>query len=139
MDYGTSGQYVIRLLDQAARFRGYPCAVRTDSGPEFTSRTFIGWAQGHGIRHILIERGRPMQNGYIESFNGRFRDECLNEHLFQTLHQARKEIAAWRLDYNEVRPRGSVGRMPPARFAEQHRRHAGAAAQQLKPTKNEIQ
>jgi putative transposase len=86
VDYGISGQYVIRLLDQAARFRGYPCAVRTDNGPEFTSRAFIGWAQGHGIRHILIEPGRPMQNGYIESFNGRFRDECLNEHWFQTLH-----------------------------------------------------
>ncbi|CAM5796582.1 hypothetical protein RFUL19S_04359 [Rhizobacter fulvus] len=74
VDYGISGQYVIRLLDQAARFRGYPAAVRTDSGPEFTSRAFIAWAQSHGIRHILIEPGRPMQNGYIESFNGRFRD-----------------------------------------------------------------
>ena len=80
-----------------------------------------------------------MQNGYIESFNGRFRDECLNEHWFQTLHQARIEIAAWRLDYNEVRPHGSIGRMPPAQFAEQHRRHAGDAAQQLNPANNEIQ
>ncbi len=139
VDYGISGQYVIRLLDQAARFRGYPAAVRTDNGPEFTSRAFIGWAQSHGIRHILIEPGRPMQNGYIESFNGRFRDECLNEHWFQTLHQVRKEIAAWRLDYNEVRPHGSIGRMPPARLAEQHRRHAGDAAQQITPTNNEIQ
>ena len=73
VDYGISGQYVIRLLDQAARFRGYPAAVRTDNGPKFISRAFIGWAHGHGIRHILIEPGRPMQNGYIESFNGRFR------------------------------------------------------------------
>lgn len=86
VDYGISGQYVIRLLDQAAQFRGYPAAVRTDNGPEFTSRAFIGWAQSHGIRHILIEPGRPMQNGYIESFNGLLRDECLNEHWFQTLH-----------------------------------------------------
>jgi putative transposase len=139
VDYGISGQYVIRLLDQAARFRGYPAAVRTDNGPEFTSRAFISWAQSHGIRHILIEPGRPMQNGYIESFNGRFRDECLNEHWFQTLHQARKEIAAWRLDYNEVRSHGSIGRVPPARFAEQQRRHAGVAAQQLSPANNEIQ
>ena len=75
-----------RLLDQAARFRGYQAAVRTDNGPEFTSRAFIAWAQTHGIRHILIEPCRPMQNGYIESFNGRFRDECLNEHWFETLH-----------------------------------------------------
>ena len=76
MDWGISGQYVTRLLDQAAVFRGYPLAVRTDNSPEFTSRAFMGWAQAHGIRHILIEPGRPMQNGYIESFNGKFRDEC---------------------------------------------------------------
>ena len=139
VDYGISGQYVTRLLDQAARFRGYPAAVRTDNGPEFTSRAFIAWAQGHRIRHILIEPGRPMQNGYIESFNGRFRDECLNEHWFETLHQARTEIAKWRRDYNEVRPHGSIGRIPPARFAEQHRRHAGDAARHLTPASNEIQ
>ena len=94
VDYGISGLYVTRLLDQAARFRGYPAAVRTDNGPEFTSRAFIAWPQEHHIRHILIERGRPMQNGYIESFNGKFRDECLNEHWFQSLRQARTEIAA---------------------------------------------
>jgi len=76
VDWGISGQYVTRLLDQAAVFRGYPLAVRTDNGPEFTSRAFMGWASTHGIRHILIEPGRPMQNGYIESFNGKFRDEC---------------------------------------------------------------
>lgn len=128
VDYGISGEYVTRLLDRAAVFRGYPSAVRTDNGPEFTSRAFIAWAQGHGVRHILIEPGRPMQNGYIESFNGKFRDECLNEHWFQTLHQARAAIADWRRDYNEVRPHSSVGRIPPARFAEQHRRLAGDAA-----------
>lgn len=78
VDYGISGQYAVRLLDQAARFRGYPAAVRTDNGLEFTSGAFIAWARSCGIRHILIEPGRPMQNGYIKSFNGRFRDECLN-------------------------------------------------------------
>ena len=129
VDWGISGQYVTRLLDQAAVFRGYPLAVRTDNGPEFTSRAFMGWAQAHGIRHILIEPGRPMQNGYIESFNGKFRDECLNEHWFQTLPQARTEIAAWRRDYNEVRPHSSCGRMPPAKFAELHRQRAGDATQ----------
>ncbi|WP_404947955.1 IS3 family transposase [Rubrivivax sp. JA1026] len=129
VDYGISGEYVTRLLDRAAVFRGYPAAVRTDNGPEFTSRAFIAWAQRHHIRHLLIEPGRPMQNGYIESFNGKFRDECLNEHWFQTLAQARQTIAAWRRDYNEVRPHSSIGRIAPARFAEQHRRHAGGAAQ----------
>ena len=117
-----------RLLDRAAIFRGYPLAVRTDNGPEFTSRAFIGWAQSHGIRHILIEPGRPMQNGYIESFNGKFRDELLNEHWFETLHQARTAMADWRKDYNEVRPHSSVGRIAPARVAELHRQRAGDAA-----------
>nr|WP_156421887.1 IS3 family transposase [Paucibacter sp. KCTC 42545] len=121
VDYGISGQYVTRLLDRAAIFRGYPAAVRTDNGPEFTCRAFIAWAQAHDVRHILIQPGRPMQNGYIESFNGKFRDECLNEHWFQTLPQARSEIAIWRQDYNEVRPHSSLGRIPPAEFAQRHR------------------
>ena len=69
-----------------------------------------------------------MQNGYIESFNGKFRDECLNEQWFDTLHQARSAIAIWRQDYNEVRPHSSIGRMPPARFAELYRQHAGDKA-----------
>jgi len=84
VDYGISGQCVTRLLDQEALFRGYPAAVRTDNGLEFTCQSFIAWAQRHGIRHILIKPERPRQNGYIESFNGRFRDECLNEHWFET-------------------------------------------------------
>ena len=121
VDYGISGQYVTRLLDQAALFRGYPQVVRTDNGPEFTSRAFLAWAQSHGIRHILIQPGRPMQNGYIESFNGKFRDEHLNEHWFQTLQQARSALASWRQDYNEIRPHSSLGRIPPAQFAQQHR------------------
>ena len=128
VDWGISGQYVTRLLDRAAVFRGYPLAVRTDNGPEFTSRAFMAWAQSHGVRHILIEPGRPMQNGYIESFNGKFRDEFLNEHWFETLHQARSATAIWRKDYNEVRPHGTIGRIPPARFAELHRQRAGDAA-----------
>ena len=133
VDFGIGGAYVTRLLDQAATFRGYPAAVRTDNGPEFTSRAFIAWTQAHGIRHLLIQPGRPMQNGYIESFNGRFRDECLNEHWFETLIQARAAIAAWRCDYNEVRPHGSIGRIPPAQFAEQHRGRALGAARSSNP------
>ena len=134
VDYGISGQYVTRLLDQAALFRGYPAAVRTDNGPEFTSRAFLAWATRNGVRHILIEPGKPMQNGYIESFNGKFRDECLNEQWFQTLQQARTAIAEWRRDFNEVRPHSSLGRIPPARFAEQHRQRAGDAARSTTTT-----
>ena len=119
-DSDSSGQYVTRLLDRAAIFRGYPLAVRTDNGPEFTSWAFMAWAQSHGIRHILIEPGRPMQNGYIESFNGKLMDECLNDHRFETLHQAGSTIAIWRQGYNEVRLHSSVGRIPPAQLAEVH-------------------
>jgi putative transposase len=129
VDWGISGLYVTRLLERAATFRGYPLAVRTDNGPEFTSRAFMAWTHSHGIQHILIEPGKPMQNGYIESFNGKFRDECLNEQWFETLGQARTTVAAWRQDYNEVRPHSSIGRIPPARFAELHRQRAGDAAQ----------
>lgn len=131
VDYGISGQYVTRLLDQAALFRGYPKAVRTDNGPEFTSRIFMNWALSHGITHLLIQPGRPMQNGYIESFNGKFRDECLNEHWFETLSQAKKTIVAWRKDYNEVRPHSSCFRMPPSSFAALHRKN------KIQTTKNQ--
>ena len=119
VDWGISGLYVTRLLDRAAIFRGYPLAVRTDNGPEFTSRAFMAWAQSHGVRHILIDPGRPMQNGYIESFNGKFRDECLNEHWFETLPQARAVIAAWRQDYK----RGQTAR--------QHRAHAASSVRRV--------
>ena len=124
VDFGISGEYVTRLLDRAAVFRGYPNTVRTDNGPEFTSRVFMAWAQTHGIRHILIQPGRPMQNGYIESFNGKFRDEHLNESWFETLQQARNAAAIWKQDYNQVRPHSSVGRIPPAEFAHLHRQRA---------------
>ena len=124
VDFGISGEYVTRLLDGAAVFRGYPEMVRTDNGPEFTSRVFMAWAQTHGIRHILIQPGRPMQNGYIESFNGKFRDEHLNESWFETLQQARNAASIWKQDYNQVRPHSSVGRIPPAEFAHLHRQRA---------------
>lgn len=124
VEFAISGSHVTRLLDQAARFRGYPAAIRTDNGPEFTSRAFLQWANQHQIRHILIQPGRPMQNGYVESFNGKFRDECLNEHYFDSLTEARQIIAQWRDDYNQVRPHSSLGRIPPAIFAVQERQKA---------------
>lgn len=120
VDWGISSEYVICRLNQSGQHRGYPRSVRTDNRPEFTSRAFMAWTYKHGIRHLLIEPGRPMQNGYIESFNGKFRDECLNEEWFETLKQARETIQAWRQDYNEVRPHSRVGRIPPAQFAKAH-------------------
>ena len=98
------------------------------------SRAFMAWAQIHGIRHILIEPGRPMHNGYIESFNGKLRDEFLNDNWFQTLRQTRSATAIWRQDYNEVRPHSSIGRIPPARFAELHRQRAGDATRSTSTT-----
>ena len=116
-DFGMGAQYVTRMLDEAARFRGYPQAIRTDNGPEFTARAFLAWTQKHHIQHILIQPGRPMQNGYIESLNDTLRDECLNEHVFLTLKQARQHTIEWRIDYNQIRPHTSCRRMPPALFA----------------------
>ena len=107
--YGVSGQYVPRLLDQVATFRVYTLAVRTDNGPEFTSRAFMVWRTAHGVRHIFIQPGRRMQNSYIVGFNGKLREECLNEQWFETLPQARERIAEWRRNYNEVRPHSSLG------------------------------
>lgn len=116
VDFGISAQYVTRVLDRAALFRGYPQAVRTDNGPEFTSRAFMAWTQAHGIRHILIQPGRPMQNGYIESFNGKFRDECLSLEWFRSRAEAKVVIEIWRKHYNEVRPHSSFGYLTPNEF-----------------------
>jgi putative transposase len=121
-DFRIGGAYVTRLLDRAATFRGYPKEVRTDNGPEFTSRAFMTWAQKHSIKHILIEPGSPTQNAYIESFNGTFRDERLDENWFESLEQARQTIGTWRTDYNERRPHSSCGRIPPSTFAALNRR-----------------
>jgi putative transposase len=90
-------------------------------GPEFTSRALDRWAYERGVDLKLIAAGKPTQNAYIESFNGKFRDECLNDHYFTTLAHARAEISIWRRDYNEARPHSSLGRIPPAEFAARHR------------------
>ena len=134
VDHGIGGEYVTRLLEQAGQFRGFPAALRTDQGPEFTSRAFMAWAHRRGVQHLLNDAGSPTQNAYIESFNGKFRDECLNEQWFETLAQARQEITRWRRDYNEVRPHSAIGRIPPAQFAAAHRQLAGDAQHQQEIT-----
>jgi len=120
-DFGISGHYVTRVLDQAARFRGYPQAIRTDQGPEFTGKALDQWAYKHGVQLKLIQAGKPTQNAFIESFNGRFRDECLNDHWFTSLGEARILIAAWRRDYNQQRPHSALDYLTPAEFAAKHR------------------
>ena len=121
VDHGISGEYVTRILDRAARFRGYPTAIRTDQGPEFTGHALDQWAYRHGVQLKLIQPGKPVQNAYIESFNGRFRDECLNEHWFSSLAEAREIISAWRLDYNEHRPHSALEYSTPNEYAAQYR------------------
>ena len=120
-DFGISGLYVTRALDQAARFRGYPKAIRTDQGPEFTGKALDQWAYRRGVQLKMIQAGKPTQNAFIESFNGRFRDECLNDHWFTTLAEARILISAWRQDYNQCRPHSALDYLTPAEFAAKHR------------------
>ena len=127
VDHGISGGYVARVLEAIGQFRALPRAIRTDQGPEFTSRALDRWAYGQGIDLKLITAGKPTENAYIESFNGKFRDECLNDHYFHNLAHARAVIAAWRLDYNETRPHSSLGRIPPAEFAALHRMRESSA------------
>lgn len=109
---------VIRALDQIGQVRALPKVIRTDNGPEFTSRRFLSWALEKQVRSATIEPGKPIQNAYIESFNGRFRDECLNVHWFETLQDARRKIGQWQIDYNEVRPHSSLGNQTPAMFRQ---------------------
>ena len=115
-DFGISGHYVTRILDQAARFRGYPRAIRTDQGPEFTGRALDQWAYQRGVQLKLIQPGKPTQNAFIESFNGKFRDECLNVHWFSTLDDARVKIEAWRQEYNESRPHKALNQLSPLEY-----------------------
>jgi putative transposase len=112
-----NGQGVADLLEAACRFRGYPVAIRTDQGPEFTGRALDQWAQANGVKLLLIQPGKPTQNAYVESFNGKFRDECLNENWFTSIDHARAVVSTWRRDYNEVRPHSALGNATPARFA----------------------
>jgi transposase InsO family protein len=93
--------------------------IRTDNGKEFTGRAMLTWAHRQGIALRLIEPGKPNQNAYIESFNGRLRDECLNEHWFVSLDHARAVIRAWTRDYNEERPKKARGGLTPAAYARQ--------------------
>ncbi|MDD2741619.1 MAG: IS3 family transposase [Rhodocyclaceae bacterium] len=111
------GLQLPRVLDQLAKTRGLPKAIRTDNGKEFCSRAMLTWAHARGVQLFLIEPGKPNQNAYIESFNGRFRDECLNEHWFTSMRHAQDIIEAWRREYNEERPKKSLGGMPPTAYA----------------------
>lgn len=114
-----SGMVLTRILDRLAVTRGLPQAIRTDNGKEFCGRAMLSWAHQRGVRLYLIQPGKPNQNAYIESFNGRFRDECLNEHWFTSLPHAKVVIEQWRREYNEERPKRSLRGLTPAAYARQ--------------------
>ena len=112
------GNQLVRILEQLAGTRGLPKAIRTDNGKEFCSRAMLTWAHTRGVQLFLIEPGKPNQNAYMESFNGRFRDECLNEHWFTSLQHARVVVETWRKEYNEERPKRSLGGLTPTDYAK---------------------
>ena len=113
------GHLLTRLLDRLAMVRRLPQVIRTDNGKEFCGRAMLTWAHQRGIKLTLIEPGKPNQNAYIESFNGRFRDECLNEHWFTSMAHARSVIETWRREYNEERPKKGLGGLTPSAYAKQ--------------------
>ena len=114
-----SGRQVARFLDQLSQARGRPNKIVCDNGTEFTSKAMFFWSQESGVGLGFIQPGKPTQNAFVESLNGKFRNECLNRHWFRSLDQARCEIDQWRHHYNHVRPHSSLNYLPPVAFAEQ--------------------
>ena len=114
-----SSHALTRILDRLAVQRGLPQAIRTDNGKEFCGRAMLTWAHARDIRLFLIQPGKPNQNAYVESFNGRLRDECLNEHWFVSLAHAKVEIETWRCEYNDERPKKALGGLTPSAYARQ--------------------
>lgn len=114
-----SGQQVARFLDQLGETRGYPAHIVCDNGTEVTSKAMFFWSQSNLVRLSFIQPGKPMQNGFVESLNGKFRNECLNQHWFRTLDEARYEIEQWRHHYNYERSHSSLNYTPPIVFAQQ--------------------
>ncbi len=117
-EHSIGGDHLVRLLDEVCARRGKPKMIRTDNGKEFTGRAMLTWAHRNGVLLRLIEPGKPNQNAYVESFNGRLRDECLNEHWFTSLLHARAVIRAWTQEYNEERPKKKLGGLTPAAYAK---------------------
>jgi len=117
VDTSLGGLRVRRVLDRIASERGVPEAIVLDNGPEFRGRALAAWSEERGVRLEFIPPGKPAQNAFAESFNGRLRDECLNANWFTSLSDARRKIEDWRQDYNQQRPHSSLNYLPPAEFA----------------------
>lgn len=118
VDRSLPGARVIQVLEQLAATRSLPTWIVCDNGPEFSSQALDAWAYARGIALQFIEPGKPVQNAVVESFHGRLRDECLNQHWFTSLDDARRTIETWRRDYNEIRPHSGLGGRTPCEFAQ---------------------
>jgi putative transposase len=118
VDTSITGNRVKAVMDRLADTRGLPRSITVDHGPEFEGRVLDAWAYQANVQLSFIRPGKPNENAYIESFNGTFRDECLNEHGFITMEKARRVIEAWRIEYNTERPHSSLGNLTPEEFAE---------------------
>ena len=114
------GERVVRVLERLVERNGVPEAITIDNGTEFDSKVMDEWAFKRKVKLDFISPGKPNQNAYGESFNGRFRDECLNENLFETVDSARNTIEFWRIDYNEERPHSSLEDLTPKEFLQRH-------------------
>jgi putative transposase len=117
VDRSLPGLRVTRVLDRLDAAIGLPKTIVVDNGPEFAGRTLDAWAYARGVTLRFIRPGKPIENAYVESFNGKFRDECLNEHWFVNLVDAKATIEAWRIDYNTVRPHSALAGRTPDQFA----------------------
>lgn len=114
---GMSGEKVAAWLSQVAKERGLPKSITVDNGSEFYSKAMDGWAYRNKVLLDFIRPGKPVENGYIESFNGKLRDECLNTHLFFSIADAQEKLEKWREEYNHDRPHSALAGLPPAAFA----------------------
>jgi putative transposase len=118
VDTSMGGARVVSVLERLADIRGLPEVITVDNGPEFASRVLDEWAYRKGVKLSFIRPGRPIENAFAESFNGRLRDECLNTNWFMNIKHARDIIERWRKDYNTVRPHSSLGGLAPQEFME---------------------
>lgn len=119
LDRSLGGHRVVEVLEQLALTRARPQRIIVDNGPEFHSRALDAWSHRHAVKLQFIRPGKPVENAFIESFNGRLRAECLNQHWFLSLNDARHTVEAWRLSYNTARPHRGLASRTPAEFAEQ--------------------
>ncbi len=134
VDTSLAGGRVVRVLDALIAKHGRPSGITVDNGPEFISQALDRWAFANGVALHFIQPGKPVQNAFVESFNGRFRDECLSQAHYPTLARARAEIEMWRVDYNRVRPHSSLDYRTPEAFGASARAHAREALVQARST-----